>query len=258
MKLFFHSFGTGIPFIILHGLFGISDNWVTLGKRFGERFRVIVPDLRNHGRSPHSDLFDLPSMEQDILELIEEETTGEVMLMGHSLGGRVAVNLALHNPELIRKLVIVDISLRKYPPQREHLDLIEAMHALDLSQSGSRTEIEEHLRERIPSLKLRRFLMKNLYWSDRRQLGWRLNLPVISKRLPAIFDGGSIYGEFPGPALFIRGERSDYILDSDLPAIHKNFPGSTVRTIAGASHWVHADNPGEFYQVVSSFLESDQ
>ncbi len=258
MKLFFRSFGTGTSFIILHGLFGISDNWVTLGKRFGERFRVIIPDLRNHGRSPHSELFDFPSMEQDILELIEEETDGGVILMGHSLGGRVAVNLALHHQVMIRKLVIVDISLRKYPPQREHLELIEAMHSLDLSQPGSRSEIEEQLRQRIPSLKLRRFLMKNLYWSERGKLSWRLNLPVISESLPAIFEGGGVPGRFSGPAMFIRGERSNYILDSDLQAIHEKFPGAIVRTIRGATHWVHADNPGEFYQVVSSFLYSDQ
>ncbi len=258
MKLFFRSFGTGSPFIILHGLFGISDNWATLGKRFGERFRVIIPDLRNHGRSPHSDLFDFPSMEQDILELIEEETEGRVMLMGHSLGGRVAVNLALHHPGVIGKLVIVDISLRKYPPQREHLDLIGAMNALDLSKSGSRSEIEERLRQRIPSLKLRRFLMKNLYWSERGQLSWRLNLPVIIESLPAIFDGGCLPGLYPGPALFVRGERSDYILESDLQAINEKFPGATIRTVRGATHWVHADNPGEFYKVVSSFLEADQ
>ena len=139
--------------------------------------------MRNHGRSPHSPLFDFPSMEQDILELIEEETNGAVMLMGHSLGGRVAVNLALHHPELIRKLVIVDISLRKYPPGKEHLGLIEAMRSLDLSQLGSRSEIEKQLRERIPNLKLRQFLMKNIYRRERGRLAWRLNLPVISSFL---------------------------------------------------------------------------
>ncbi|NQV01344.1 MAG: alpha/beta fold hydrolase [Bacteroidia bacterium] len=258
MKLFFRSFGSGPTLIILHGLFGISDNWVTLGKRFGERFRVIIPDLRNHGRSPHSPIFDFPSMEQDILELIEEEVDGAVMLLGHSLGGRIAVNLALHYQEMIRKLVVVDISLRKYHPQREHLGFIKAMHSLDLSKSGSRFEIEKQLREQVSSLKLRQFLLKNLYWRERGQFAWRLNLPVISESLPAIFEEGSVPGSYPGPALFIRGERSDYILNSDLPAIHKKFPGGTVRTIAGASHWVHADNPGEFYQAVSSFLEADQ
>lgn len=258
MELFFRSFGIGHPLIILHGLFGVSDNWVTHGKKLGTDFRVIIPDLRNHGRSPHSERFDFPSMEQDILELIEEETDGTAMLMGHSLGGRVAVNLALHHPEMIRKLVIVDISLRKYPPQREHLDLISAMHGLDLSRLGTRKEVEGELRRRIPSLKLRQFLLKNLYWSDRGQLSWRLNLPVISRSLPAIFDGGGVPGQYTAPTLFIRGEQSDYIREGDLPEIYAKFPGAIVRTVSGATHWVHADNPGEFYQVVSSFLEEDQ
>ena len=177
------------------------------------------------------------------------------MLMGHSLGGRVAVNLALHYPELIRKLVIVDISLRKYSPSKEHLGLIEAMRSLDLSQLESRLEIEKQLRERVPSLKLRQFLMKNIYWREHGRFAWRLNLPVISESLPAMFGGGDVPGSFSGPTLFIRGGRSDYILDSDLPAIHAKFPGCTVRTIEGGTHWVHADKPGEFYQVVSSFLE---
>lgn len=258
MKLFFRSIGSGNPLIILHGLFGVSDNWVTLGRQFSERFHVIIPDLRNHGRSPHSHLFDFSSMEQDVLELIEEETSGKVILMGHSLGGRIAVNLALHYPAFFRKLVIVDISLRKYPPQREHLDLIEAMQSLDLTNLRSRSEIEKLLRERIPSVKLRQFLLKNVYWRERGQLAWRLNLPVISKSLPAIFEGGIAPGTFTGPTLFIRGERSPYIRDADLKAIHEKFPGATVRTIEGATHWVHADNPGEFYRVVTPFLEDDQ
>jgi len=258
MKLFFHKLGTGPVLIILHGLFGTSDNWVTLGKRFGERFRVIIPDLRNHGRSPHSDLFDFPSMEQDIVELIEEETDGSAVLLGHSLGGRIAVNVASHYPEMIQKLVIVDISLRKYPPQNDHLDIIGAMQALDLNQAHTRKEVDELLLQMIPGLKLRQFLMKNLYWRERGRLSWRLNLPVISESLPALFDGGVVPGQFPGPALFIRGERSNYILDGDVPAIKEKFPGAVIKTIKGATHWVHADNPGEFYAVVNSFLETSQ
>lgn len=255
MKLFYRRFGTGQRFLILHGLFGISDNWVTLGKRFAERYEVIIPDLRNHGRSPQSPVFDLPSMEEDVLELIEEGNEGPVLLMGHSLGGRVAVNLALNHPRRIGKLVIVDISLRNYPPQAEHLALIEAMRSVDLSAAKSRTQASEQLGTHIPSLKLRQFLLKNLYWRDRGELGWRLNLPVISRNLPAIFEYGTVPGSYPGPALFVRGERSGYILESDLPAIHKTFPGVTVTTISGASHWVHDDNPGAFYQVVKSFLD---
>jgi len=258
MKLFFRHYGKGPELLILHGLFGISDNWVTLGKQLGENFHVIIPDLRNHGRSPHSERFDFPSLEQDVLELIEEEAEGAVLLMGHSLGGRIAVQLALHYPETVRKLVVVDISLRKYTPRREHLELISAMHALDLSAGGRRTDLEKQLRQRIPSLKIRQFLLKNLFWNASGKLAWRLNVPVISASLPGLFDGLDMTGRYTGPTLFIRGERSDYILESNLPAIHETFPGATVRTIRDATHWVHADNPGEFYEAVSAFLPGDQ
>jgi len=256
MKLFHHSFGNGPPLVIVHGLFGISDNWVTLGKRFAEEFRIIIPDLRNHGRSPWSFVFDFSSMEEDILELIEEKINGPVFLMGHSLGGRIAINLALHHPGLIRKLVIVDISLRKYPPQSIHLQLIHAMQQLDLSTIRSRSEADRELGELIPSRRLRQFLLKNLYWQEKGVLGWRLNFPVISESLPAIFEDGDVPGVFQGSALFVRGGESDYIRDDDLPAIQQKFPGSTVRTIEGATHWVHADHPGEFFRMVNDFLKA--
>ncbi|MFH1161124.1 MAG: alpha/beta fold hydrolase [bacterium] len=255
MNLFFRSYGTGPPFVILHGLFGISDNWVTLGKKFGETFHVLIPDLRNHGQSPHSPRFDFPSIEEDILELIEQEAHSPVFLMGHSLGGRVVVNLALHHPRLISKLVIVDISLRKYPPHAEHLELLKAMQDIKLNNVHSRTEVERQLQERVPSLKLRQFLLKNLYWREKGQLSWRLNLPAITENLPSIFEGGSVTGLYPGPALFLRGGKSDFLLDEDIPEIHKQFPGSTVVTVEGASHWVHADNPGEFFRIVKAFLD---
>jgi len=256
MNLFYHSFGTGSPLVIVHGLFGISDNWVTIGKQLSGEFRVIIPDLRNHGRSPWSPVFNFSSMEEDILELIEEETSGPVLLMGHSLGGRITINIALHHPEMIRRLVVVDISLRKYPPQSIHLQLIHAMQQLDLSSIRTRSEAGRKLGELIPSKRLRQFLLKNLYWQEKGVLGWRLNLPVINESLPAIFEDGDVPGVFPGPALFVRGGKSDYITDADLPAIQQRFPGSIVRTIKGASHWVHADHPGEFLRVVNDFLIS--
>lgn len=256
MKTFFRSFGSGPAFLVLHGLFGVSDNWVTFGKRIASDFRVIIPDLRNHGQSPHSNHFDFPAMEEDILELIEEEVPIEkVLLMGHSLGGRLAVNIALHHPELIRKLVVVDISLRKYPPRREHLELIGAMRSVDLSAVRSRQEVEEHLKERVPNQRLRQFLQKSIYWQDRNRLGWRLNLPVISENLPALFESSDLSGTFRGPVLFIRGGRSDYISDNDQPGIKEKFPDAELVTIPSAGHWVHADAPGEFFTVVSSFLK---
>ena len=255
MNLFFQEFGSGPSLIIVHGLFGMSDNWVSLGKKFAKDFRVIIPDLRNHGRSPHSPLFDFPSMEEDILELIEEETKGEVLLLGHSLGGRIAVNLALHHPQLIKKLVIVDIGLRKYPPFEEQLHLLNVMQQLDLEGIKRRSDAERKLEHLTPSLRLRQFLLKNLYWLKRDKLAWRINLQVISENIPSLFEANEVPGVFRGPTLFIKGERSDYIGEEDRELINKKFPGSRIETIEGASHWVHADRPGEFYQVVSDFLK---
>ncbi len=255
MNLYFREFGSGKSLIIVHGLFGMSDNWVSLGKQFAKNFRVIIPDLRNHGRSPHSQVFDFPSMEEDLLELIEEETDGEVMLLGHSLGGRIAVNLTLHHPQLVKKLVIVDISLRRYPPLEDQLHLMQVMQQLDLSKINRRSEAESKLKHLTPSLRLRQFLLKNLYWLERGKLAWRMNLQVINENIPALFGAGGAPGVYKGPTLFIKGEKSDYIKDGDLEVINEKFPGSRIRTIEGASHWVHADRPGEFYQVVSDFLQ---
>jgi len=196
-------------------------------------------------------------MEEDLLELIEE-IPGPVLLMGHSLGGRVAVRAALHHPHLISRLVIVDISLRKYPPGREHLYLIGVMQSLDVTALGSRTEAGRELEARVPDVRLRQFLLKNLHWDKQGKLAWRLNLPVLAERLPGLFDSEEVTGSYPGPALFIRGGESPYIRDVDLEEIKKHFPRSVVRTIVGASHWVHADAPGEFYREVKAFLEEDQ
>jgi pimeloyl-ACP methyl ester carboxylesterase len=258
MKVFNRSFGAGDVLIILHGLFGISDNWVTMAKKFSPGFRVLIPDLRNHGQSPHSSLFDLPSMEEDILELIEEETAGEpVILMGHSLGGRVAANIALHYPAMIRKLILIDISLRKYPPRQEHIELIEAMLSIDLSSIKNRADVEKQLKVRIHSPGLRQFLMKNIYWRERGRLSWRLNLPAISGNLPAIFDTEIPTGTYPGPVLVIKGGMSDYITKNDPVIIKEKFPGTELVTIPSAGHWVHADAPGEFFTVVINFLTRD-
>jgi esterase len=254
MKLFFHVYGEGSPLIILHGLFGISDNWVTIGKKLAEHFRVYIPDLRNHGHSPHSPVFDFPALEDDLLEFIEAQEMERVILMGHSLGGKTAMHFALHQPAMVEKLIIVDISLRKYPHNAEHQALINAMLEADLTEARTRSDVERQLARTIEGAKLRQFILKNIYWRERGNLGWRLNIKAINENLHAIFEGVNVSGEYDGPALFIRGGLSGYVSDEDLETIRKKFPGAVVRTIAGATHWVHADAPGEFYRIVSDFL----
>jgi esterase len=254
MKLFFRVYGQGPPVIILHGLFGLSDNWVTIGKRLSGSFTVYIPDLRNHGQSPHSPVFDFPSLEDDLLEFIETHELVKPIIIGHSLGGKTAMFFALHRPDLVSKLVIVDISLRRYPHNTEHQTLINAMLHVDMGAASSRSDVEKQLEPLVRSPKLRQFLMKSVYWRDSKRLGWRLNVKAINENLHAIFEGVEIHGTYTGPALFIRGGLSAYISDADIEVIKKKFPAAVVRTIPMATHWVHADAPGEFYDILSEFL----
>ena len=255
MKLFFRQFGTGQPVVILHGLFGLSDNWVSFGRQLGDHYSVYIPDLRNHGQSPHSKVFDFPSLEDDLVELVEENELESIFLVGHSLGGKTAMFFALHHPWLVKKLVVVDISLRKSPPNREHQLLLNAMMAVDFGAAKSRSDVDKQLHATVKSSKLRQFLLKNVYWRDRHNLDWRLNLQAINENLLSVFEGVSVSGSYPGPTLFVRGGLSDYVAETDLGDLKIKFPGAEVKTIANASHWVHADAPGEFYDIVKDFLD---
>ncbi|MCX6245608.1 MAG: alpha/beta fold hydrolase [Bacteroidetes bacterium] len=254
MKLFVRRMGQGNPVIILHGLLGLSDNWVSFGRQLARDFEVFIPDLRNHGQSPRSTVFNFTVLADDLLELIEEHNLVNPCVIGHSLGGKTAMLFALTHPDRLSKLVIVDIALRKYSQNRDHKMLIEAMLDADLSIARSRSDVEHQLESSVHSLKLRQFLMKNLYWKDKETLDWRLNLEVLKEALPGMFEGVTPEGEFQKPALFVRGGLSDYVLEEDYPGIIKKFPGASVITIDNASHWVHADAPGEFYNRVHDFF----
>lgn len=257
MKLFYRHFGEGQPLIILHGIFGISDNWVTLGKRLAEKFSVYILDLRNHGQSPHSPTFNYASMADDLHEFIEEHQLKKPMIIGHSMGGKVAMTFALEYPEMVEKLAIVDISLRKYPGRNVHFDMINAMMAVNFDAVSTREEVEFLLENSIPDKRIRLFVMKNLYRKTRHTFDWRLNLPAISANMDYIFEGIEANGTFNGPTLFIKGGKSDYIIEADFPMIYKKFPSAGIETIAGASHWVHADSPNELCKLFSMFLGKD-
>jgi esterase len=256
MKLFYREYGNGAPFIILHGLFGISDNWATFGKAIKDRYHVYIPDMRNHGRSPHDPVFDFPSMTNDINEFIYEHGLRNPVMMGHSMGGKVAMMVALNNPELLDRLIVVDVGPRKFPLNTEHLQLLNAMLSADLSVARSRSDVENQLVEKIKSKRLRQFLLKNIYWKSDDTLGWRLNLEVIHANLPLMFGGIESESVFTSPALFIRGGLSNYIGEEDIELIRKNFPDAIIRTIASAGHWAHADAPEEFYDIVTGFLNT--
>jgi esterase len=257
MELFYREYGEGQPVVILHGLLGISDNWVGIARKMAdEGFRVLIPDQRNHGQSPWHPVLNYYSLTDDLAEFIDEKKLVKPIILGHSMGGKVAMRYTLEHPNSVEKLIIVDTSLRTYFRFNYHLKLIDAMLSVDFSQAGNRQEVETVLADKIKDDRLVQFLMKNLYWKEKNRLGWRPNLQAISYHMDAMYDGVFYSTRFDKPALFIRGGKSDYILEEDYPAIYQNFPQAVITTIENGTHWVHADEPEEFYGLVIKFLKS--
>lgn len=254
MELFYKQYGAGPPLLILHGLLGASGNWHTLASKvLAEHFSVYALDQRNHGRSPHTDDFDYPLMAEDLLGFIRQHDLGAPHLLGHSMGGKTAMQFALHYPEHTGKLIVVDMAPRAYPPH--HSDLIAALQAVDLSVHDSRGEIDAFLAEAIPSRGVRQFLLKNLdYDSAAGQYSWRMNLDAIARNYAAINVGIEAPEPFRGEALFVRGGNSPYVQDDDIPQIEALFPNARLVTIEKAGHWVHAEQPQALAQVVLDFL----
>jgi esterase len=258
VELFYRKYGEGNPVLILHGLFGMSDNWVSIAKKLGENYEVFVPDLRNHGQSPHSDIFDYDSMTNDILEFIEYHNIRNPFLIGHSMGGKVVMKLALENMDLPAGIIIVDISPNFYSEHPEHVDLINAMQSIDISAAKSFSDIDKQLAGYPISLKLRQFLLKNLHRTKDNSFVWKFNIEAIKLNLDKIMEGINTGNKsaYPGPALFIKGGQSDYIKPEDFAVIKKMFPASEIITIDSSSHWVHADTPLEFMETVQLFIGS--
>lgn len=256
MKLFFRTFGEGPAVIILHGLFGISDNWVSFGKKLADQgYQVYIPDQRNHGQSPHSPVFNYLAMTDDLNEFIEEHKIKDPVILGHSMGGKVTARYALENPELLKKVIIVDISLRAYPSRNSHAKIIDGMRRINFDMVHSRKQVDMLLTERIPNFRIRQFILKNLYWKEKDRLDWRINFEAICDNLEELFDGIDTIDRFDKPTLFIRGGLSDYIIEEDFPVIKYNFPKSKIVTIENATHWVHAEAPEEFAKLVFGFLK---
>lgn len=253
MKLHYRTIGEGKPLFIIHGLFGSSDNWQTLGKRFAEKYKVYFVDQRNHGHSPHSDDFNYELMVQDFYELVTDVGESNIQIIGHSMGGKTAIGFATKYPQVIHKMIVADISHKPYP--MHHDQILEGLNAIDLTVVKSRTEAEKILEKYIPQFGVRQFLLKNLYWIEPGiQLGWRINLPVLGREIGNILSEIK-FDTLEVETLFIRGDLSNYILESDYAEIAHKFPNSSIHTIHGAGHWVHAEAPEEFYQQVMQFLD---
>jgi pimeloyl-ACP methyl ester carboxylesterase len=245
--------GSGKPLLILHGFLGMSDNWKTLGVQFASTgFQVHLLDLRNHGRSFHSEEFSYALMVQDVVAYCQAQNLNTISIIGHSMGGKVAMLLATTHPDLVEKLIVADIGPKYYAPH--HQAILAGLNAVDFTQKPSRTDVETILTAYIPDFGTRQFLMKSLYWQEPGQLGFRFNLAVFNANSRAIgvaLPEGVVFNK---PTLFIRGGNSDYILDSDFQAIKQHFPAALLETIPNAGHWLHAENPTLFFELAISFL----
>ncbi|BDD03095.1 alpha/beta fold hydrolase [Aureibacter tunicatorum] len=254
MKLFFREISSeGQPLIIIHGLFGFSDNWVTFAKQLTDNYRVLLIDQRNHGNSPHSDIWDYEAMAEDLREFIEDLQLENPIIMGHSMGGKAAMEFAIRYPSMLEKLIVVDIAPKSYP--LHHQKIIAGLESLDLKNIKSRQEADKQLEKFIPEFGTRLFLMKNLARDKEGNFKLKMNLPVISQNIANVVASISEGAHFMKPTLFIRGDQSDYILDSDFDLIEDIFSDVEIETVENAGHWIHADKPQELLNIVKDFID---
>lgn len=238
--------------IILHGVFGTSDNWQTFGKTLSEQYQVFLVDQRNHGQSPHSDQFDYPAMANDLKEFVTEHSLTQSVVLGHSMGGKAAMFFAVYYPEMLSKLIVVDIAPRSYPVH--HQSVLEGLGAVAIDDLQSRQEAEAQMKPHVADKGVRQFLLKNLKRTDA-GFSWKLNLPVIRDNIEAIGVAVPDDKSFSGPTLFVRGENSDYVQDEDESLIKRVFPAAQIATISKAGHWIHAEQPEALLKVVTDFLQ---
>ncbi|MDO6462378.1 alpha/beta fold hydrolase [Granulosicoccaceae sp. 1_MG-2023] len=255
LELYTHRTGDGPPLVVLHGLFGSWENLGTQIRSLAKDYTVYGMDLRNHGRSPHDDFMDYPTMAADVLHTLDTLGLERTHLLGHSMGGKTAMTVALTAPERIDKLVVVDVAPKAYEPG--HNEILEAMSTLDVAALKSRSEADAHVKKWVETHAIRAFLLKNLVREDQ-GFSWKLNLPAIIKNYPAIIDFPPLEGPFTGPALFLKGAHSDYIQAHDRERINTLFPNATAKLIDGTGHWPHSEKPAVFYKLVSDFLADTQ
>jgi esterase len=265
MKLFYRQFGEGPPLIILHGLYGSSDNWVSIAKKLSDSFTVYLPDQRNHGQSPHSEIHDYNSMRDDLFELVMSLHIKKIFLAGHSMGGKTAMAFAVKWPEMINGLVIADISPftnenNKLTVYKQHLTILNTILSIDLATISSRAEAENLLTDKISSEKVRGFILKNLQRISGDKFDWKLNAQALYNNLGKIMEAidlhdGSSRSITGFPVIFLKGSNSNYITASDVAEIRKVFPAAEFIVINGAGHWIHADKPEEVINSLRKLLD---
>lgn len=255
MILHSNIIGEGKPFVILHGFLGMSDNWKTLGSQFSKLgFQVHLVDQRNHGRSFHDDAFNYEVLAQDLKLYCDEHNLKDIVLLGHSMGGKTAMLFATEYSELVSKLLVADISPRFYPVH--HDAILNGLSELDFDTIKSRGEADKVLSDYVSDIGTRMFLLKNLYWVEKGQLGLRINLEVLKGEVAEVGEALPSYAIFEKDTLFLRGDRSEYIGVGDEVIIKNHFPKAEIVTISNAGHWLHAENPKDFFEAVISFVNS--
>ncbi len=254
MQLNYKVYGEGRPMIILHGLFGSSDNWMSIAKKIAERgYQVFLPDQRNHGDSPWSEEWNYEVMSEDLHELIKHQQIEHPVLIGHSMGGKVAMFFAGKYPDqALSKLVIVDIAPKAYPIH--HDQILDALLSLDLSQINARREADQALAKYLDEPGVRQFLLKNLDRDEENRFRWKVNLPVIHEKIDMVGEPFPENLKYEGPTLFIKGARSAYIQEGDEALIQTYFPQARLQTVSEAGHWVHAEQPQAFLELLMDFL----
>jgi esterase len=252
MRLHFREYGRGVPLIILHGLFGSLENWQTISRRLAPHFHVLAVDQRNHGHSPHSGEMNYRLMVEDLCEFMHERSLASAHLLGHSMGGKTAMQFALFHPQKVEKLIVADVSPRAYPPAHEMI--FDALLGLDVKSFPTRRQIEDALAPAIPEPAVRGFLLKNLARDPQGVFHWKIPLPDIFRNYVSLSAAVEANLPFEKPALFVRGAESAYVREQDAPAIQRLFPCAEIRTLPGAGHWVHADAPDDFVRAALFFL----
>lgn len=251
MKLFYRQSGQGSPLIILHGLFGSSDNWYTLAKVFAERFTVYLVDQRNHGQSPQSVEFDYKLLTEDLEEFIREHAIQKPVIMGHSMGGKAAMNFAIKYPGQLSKLIVVDIVPKAYPVH--HDAILDGLKAIPLTGLGSRNEADKILSDYVPEPAVRQFLLKNLSRKNEGGFEWKINLEAIDRNIEQMGVDLIFSGKYDGPSLFVKGKKSNYYGDDDEALIKTIFPKAEFAAL-DTGHWVQAEKPDEFSKLVLNYL----
>jgi pimeloyl-ACP methyl ester carboxylesterase len=268
VQLYFRRAGKGFPIIILHGLYGNSDNWTTIARQLSAQYNVIVPDLRNHGRSPHHPVHTYNQIREDVIELMDTLHINKCIMLGHSMGGKTAMQIALDMPERLHKLVVVDIAPVNYSSLTgfshiaiRHLNMMHTLLNTDLDSFTRREDIALHWAEHIPDADTRQFLLKNLQRKDK-GFEWRINLRALARYLPHILNGMDTFSEnhpvIQVPTLFVKGENSDYLQPEMFSQIKTIFKNSQIAVIPDAGHWLHVEQPEQFMKTIQIFFEKEQ